>query len=271
LFNQVFKDKAKYYTAVCETPNNNEHDIIILYKENILIIEIKSSKTKEPLRNPDNGFERMKEHFNSKKGIGGGFIQANNLKKYILENEEVTLYNNKVEPFKISRKDYNNIFCIVITAEQFFSLNVNTSMFIEKDDRDEYPWTCDLYNLEVLIEGFQYCNKTIDDFIEYIKQRIRYHRKFITDDELEIAEYFLTKGDFNDERIRKSKFIGFLPTTSNLFDKIYMEKKNIPYNYNSEEQSLFFMIPGEFDGKIGRNDKCPCGSGKKYKKCCGKH
>ncbi len=21
--------------------------------------------------------------------------------------------------------------------------------------------------------------------------------------------------------------------------------------------------------KIGRNDRCPCGSGKKYKKCCG--
>jgi uncharacterized protein YecA (UPF0149 family) len=23
-------------------------------------------------------------------------------------------------------------------------------------------------------------------------------------------------------------------------------------------------------GTIGRNDPCPCGSGKKYKKCCGK-
>jgi uncharacterized protein YecA (UPF0149 family) len=23
-------------------------------------------------------------------------------------------------------------------------------------------------------------------------------------------------------------------------------------------------------GKIGRNDPCPCGSGLKYKKCCGK-
>jgi preprotein translocase subunit SecA len=22
--------------------------------------------------------------------------------------------------------------------------------------------------------------------------------------------------------------------------------------------------------KIGRNDNCPCGTGKKYKKCCGK-
>ena len=24
------------------------------------------------------------------------------------------------------------------------------------------------------------------------------------------------------------------------------------------------------DKKIGRNEPCPCGSGKKYKKCCGK-
>lgn len=25
------------------------------------------------------------------------------------------------------------------------------------------------------------------------------------------------------------------------------------------------------DAEIGRNDPCPCGSGKKYKKCCGKN
>ena len=24
------------------------------------------------------------------------------------------------------------------------------------------------------------------------------------------------------------------------------------------------------EAKVGRNDPCPCGSGKKYKKCCGK-
>jgi preprotein translocase subunit SecA len=29
-------------------------------------------------------------------------------------------------------------------------------------------------------------------------------------------------------------------------------------------------IPGVKSKKIGRNDPCPCGSGKKYKKCCGK-
>jgi len=26
----------------------------------------------------------------------------------------------------------------------------------------------------------------------------------------------------------------------------------------------------QYKVKLGRNDLCPCGSGKKYKKCCGK-
>jgi len=29
-------------------------------------------------------------------------------------------------------------------------------------------------------------------------------------------------------------------------------------------------VPVVVGPKIGRNDPCPCGSGKKYKKCCGK-
>ena len=28
--------------------------------------------------------------------------------------------------------------------------------------------------------------------------------------------------------------------------------------------------PKKADAKVGRNDPCPCGSGKKYKQCCGK-
>ncbi|MFW5770984.1 MAG: SEC-C metal-binding domain-containing protein, partial [Spirochaetota bacterium] len=29
------------------------------------------------------------------------------------------------------------------------------------------------------------------------------------------------------------------------------------------------VISGNFD-QVGRNDDCPCGSGKKFKKCCGR-
>ena len=28
--------------------------------------------------------------------------------------------------------------------------------------------------------------------------------------------------------------------------------------------------PARKESKVGRNDPCPCGSGKKYKKCCGR-
>lgn len=35
-----------------------------------------------------------------------------------------------------------------------------------------------------------------------------------------------------------------------------------------EEKKSGTIVKGQ---KIGRNDPCPCGSGKKYKKCCGKN
>jgi SEC-C motif-containing protein len=43
------------------------------------------------------------------------------------------------------------------------------------------------------------------------------------------------------------------------------------------EDGQWVYVDGEVDpkspprqvAKVGRNDPCPCGSGKKYKKCCG--
>ena len=36
------------------------------------------------------------------------------------------------------------------------------------------------------------------------------------------------------------------------------------------ETLLNWPKPVEAEKKVGRNEPCPCGSGKKYKKCCGK-
>jgi preprotein translocase subunit SecA len=39
----------------------------------------------------------------------------------------------------------------------------------------------------------------------------------------------------------------------------------------SEEPARPAAAPKRDGGaKVGRNDACPCGSGKKYKRCCGK-
>jgi len=36
---------------------------------------------------------------------------------------------------------------------------------------------------------------------------------------------------------------------------------------SQDEEATSFSTPGT--ERVGRNDPCPCGSGKKYKKCCG--
>ncbi|RDI42189.1 SEC-C motif-containing protein [Falsibacillus pallidus] len=72
-----------------------------------------------------------------------------------------------------------------------------------------------------------------------------------------------------------------------LTEEIYfIMKKQDPFNEKRYEKKLA-LLPDYLDGieereynddampvslgpSVGRNDPCPCGSGKKYKKCCGK-
>jgi N-acetyl-gamma-glutamylphosphate reductase len=48
------------------------------------------------------------------------------------------------------------------------------------------------------------------------------------------------------------------------WDNIFSEEKQKELRMKLHEDSHITV------DKIGRNDPCPCGSGKKYKKCCGK-
>lgn len=45
-----------------------------------------------------------------------------------------------------------------------------------------------------------------------------------------------------------------------------MERKRVATSISTDKKSNEPIVKGK---KIGRNDPCPCGSGKKYKKCCG--
>jgi len=55
-------------------------------------------------------------------------------------------------------------------------------------------------------------------------------------------------------------------------DKLQKQFYKNPLEYGSGyDKPLYFNQPVIKEKKIGRNDSCPCGSGKKYKKCCGKN
>lgn len=71
-------------------------------------------------------------------------------------------------------------------------------------------------------------------------------------------------------------WIGFgsLRNSQNIFDLVYFD--NEAWEYNKDLENLSNQIlhnSGQalvIGKKIGRNEMCPCGSGLKYKKCCGK-
>lgn len=64
-------------------------------------------------------------------------------------------------------------------------------------------------------------------------------------------------------------------TTQRLLEKfllLYTELHNttrMPENYGHTPEELFESE--RIRRVVGRNDPCPCGSGKKYKKCCGRN
>lgn len=57
----------------------------------------------------------------------------------------------------------------------------------------------------------------------------------------------------------KADWLYTLDEWDNIFDKPF--RADLKKQYNRSKT----VVKGE---KIGRNDSCPCGSGKKYKKCC---
>lgn len=227
LLKKIFGEEAKYHTSVCEERGTKEHDILIEFEDYILIAEVKASKVREPFFNPEKGYKRVHDHFNSDSGIGGAYEQAIILKKFIEVKKDAILFENKNKKFVLENASNKKILPIVLTLNQFGGLAVNTSLILEKEDDQPYPWVCNWHDLENIIEILQYLNKKPNDFMDYIVWRIENHPNVLSSDELDVIE-----GYFVHSYVKEKKgAIYFPPNGPSLIDKIYFEKHGIPYEY----------------------------------------
>jgi hypothetical protein len=64
-------------------------------------------------------------------------------------------------------------------------------------------------------------------------------------------------------------FLSWLPGTVASIQSYASAMRNNMKNVENQPKTITPSTPLRVD-KIGRNDPCPCGSGAKYKKCCGK-
>ncbi len=111
--------------------------------------------------------------------------------------------------------------------------------------------------LEILNEAYN--RRTVDDSNDIVERLTGLH---IAIKEKELEEYL--KKEKPDERRP------IVPEYRTLYQELLERRKRI--STKSERKNIYknngqTIVKGR---KIGRNEPCPCGSGKKYKKCCGK-
>ena len=265
-FKSVFHEDARYHMAVCEKPGTQEHDILIEFKNYILIAEVKASKVREPFFNPEKAYIRIKDHFFSESGIGYAYNQACILKKKIETETDIVLYEDMRKPFELHDIQSKNIIPIVLTLNQFGGIAINTSLLLTPEEGQSYPWVCNLHDFQNLIEILNYLKKTEDDFVEYVEWSSIKHKDIIASDELDIVEQYFTI-----PKMKKEAGTVFIANNvkRSLIDKIYFEKLGLAFpDVNSEhEENNEVSTVFKSRKKVYPNDLCPCGSGKKFKKC----
>ena len=97
--------------------------------------------------------------------------------------------------------------------------------------------------------------------IEFLQQQIEIEG-------LEIMQILTDRLVYLNNNTRQWFLKGYMP--SELAPKNRELMNPLPakvYDFGAEYNKRVIL---QENNKVGRNDPCPCGSGKKYKKCCGK-
>lgn len=68
--------------SACETPSGQlGHDLVILLGEVAFVVESKATQQREPLRDPEKAYTRIKDDFKSNAGIQKAYEQAERLRR----------------------------------------------------------------------------------------------------------------------------------------------------------------------------------------------
>lgn len=209
-------------------------------------------------------------------------------KKKLSIQRQLTLYDNLGHPaLLLSLDEIDDIHCICVTRDDFGLLAVNLSLLLEKDEEEPFPWAVNIIDLSTFVEAWEYFGWGPEKFTEYLEARIKIHRKLLTPFELEIGGYFIKHGGIHWLVEAEGDILYIDPNYSDVFDQIYHARnggKKVEYSptkpyFGDMREQLAQAMKTETENKPivssgninqGRNERCACGSGKKYKYCCGK-
>jgi len=179
--------------------------------------------------------------------------------------------NYGLEQSSVNNLEYDKLFAEItkqvknIYDEKMSVLDANIRIEIEKElylKELDGAWREHLYSMDNMKTGIRlraYNQK--DPLVEYKKESFNLFRMLISDIKfntiktLQIIQFKLESPEEEAEKIAQEL-------------KIQQELDAAVMQFNHSNEDTATETPVE--KKIARNDPCPCGSGKKYKQCCGK-
>jgi hypothetical protein len=293
-FSKLFRSGSTILSEVYQGADlSNEHDILIKWQRNLFVVEAKASPPIEPFRDPEKAFTRLQRHFQSDRGIQKAYDQANRVRSQIASGSVVSFYDRQRKlVLQVGPKEVDQVYCICVTRDSFGALAVDLSLLLKKNEDDPFPWAVNVPDLENLIDAWTYFGWGPDKFCEYLQYREKLHGKVFTTDELEIAGCMIEHGELQWIVDLDADRVPLDPTYSDVFDRLFLARHGGPRVEYAPTKPHFTDLGKEVntmlsnadqatpprDGpsvrpkrrKQGRNQPCACGSGKKYKKCCGR-
>jgi hypothetical protein len=218
LFKKFFKKDYKcfegYYVDGCE------HDILFLWRNYVCIIEAKGYNLREPLRDPDRAFVRIKDDF--KACIGYGYTQTKRVEQKFIDQVPLRIEDkdgNLIKEIDTTKYEEND-FSIIVNINSFGQIQNDLSTLLEVEEDDVYPWVIKLDDLEVFFLTMIAKNKRPQDFITYLLLREELHGKLICSDELEVCGGYLS-GAITKHKVEKADMIVTTPDLPAIFDQQY--------------------------------------------------
>lgn len=275
-------DASKYIKAISgrhmsvlrnvfETPDaHGEHDIVAFDEQRCIIVEVKSSRLKPPLRDPEKAQEHLRRAFRSNTGVQHAFQQAASLRSRVI-GDGATLYSPKGEAIaSIPKLSPENVVCVCVTLDSFGPLaTYGLNQLIDPLPEQPFPWVANIWDLESIALAWTEFRWDIRHFWNYLSQRLRHVQVLWADDELDYAGAYIRHRGLAGLASEAESPQFLHPWNQDIFEALYRS--------SVRERRQFILAPlPAFKSehvrqvpKVAPNVPCPCQSGIKFKRCHG--
>lgn len=236
LFLDFFKKGAHYYTNYTIDNNKSEQDILVIYKNNALIIEVKAGSFRAPMREPNRAYKKLSSDF--KKIIQNAYEQTLRVKNAFFENDILEIKNEKKQLLhKLNTRKYrDNLYSIIITFDRFGCIQTNLEPLLKIDNDDNYPWSINLDDFEAFLLSLKKEKNPVSEFFKYLKARENFHGHLICGDELELCGAFIQNKNKYLEMSDTEEIVFTHPELSDTIENIYFKGMGFKNERNLERK-----------------------------------